>query len=94
MLSDARSIKKTMAVLSRAEDLNAQIETKAMKARNLSQKILSKLEKFRENKFRPRIQGFDSDSEPEEDDNDQSGETKSNVNGPTKDSQLDVKGLR
>jgi hypothetical protein len=83
-----------MAVLSRAEDLNAQIEAKAMKARNLSQKILSKLEKFRENKFRPRIQGFDSDSEPDDDDNDQSGETRSNVNAQTKDSQLDVKDFR
>lgn len=44
-----------MLVLSKAEELNAQIEEKAMKAKDLSKKILTKLQKFKENKFRPRI---------------------------------------
>lgn len=55
MLSDARSIKKTMSVLSRAEDLNGEIEDKAEKVSALSEKILMKLRKFKENQFRPRI---------------------------------------
>ena len=54
-MSDARSIKKTMSVLSKAEDLNRDIEEKAMKVSNLSEKILIKLRKFKDNKFRPRI---------------------------------------
>lgn len=63
MLSDARSIKKTMSILQKAEDLNREIEEKAMRVSNLSDKILYKLRKFKDNKFRPRIQGFDSDSD-------------------------------
>lgn len=44
-----------MSVLSRAEDLNGEIEEKAIKVSALSEKILNKLKKFKENKFRPRI---------------------------------------
>jgi hypothetical protein len=44
-----------MSVLSKAEDLNKEIEDKALRVANLSEKILNKLKKFKENKFRPRI---------------------------------------
>jgi len=63
-----------MTVLSKAEDLNAEIEEKAAKVCALSEKILSKLRKFKDNQFRPRIQGYDSDSETE--DNEETGERK------------------
>jgi len=38
-----------MAVLSRAEDLNGEIEDKAARVSALSEKILQKLRKFKEN---------------------------------------------
>jgi hypothetical protein len=38
-----------MAVLSKAEDLNEQIEDKAAKVSALSEKILQKLRKFKDN---------------------------------------------
>lgn len=76
VLSDARSIKKTMSELSRAEDLNREIEEKAEKAVVLSEKILDKLRKFKENKFRPCIQGYESE---DEDDNENADE--GNFNG-------------
>lgn len=55
-----------MTVLSKAEDLNGEIEDKAAKVCTLSEKILCKLRKFKDNQFRPRIQGYDSDSDQEE----------------------------
>jgi hypothetical protein len=55
-----------MSVLSKAEDLNKEIEDKALKVACLSEKILNKLKKFKDNKFRPRIQGFDSDSDEDD----------------------------
>ena len=70
VLSDARSIKKTLIELSRAEDLNREIEELAIKVCGNADKIGAKLRKFKENKFRPRILGFDSDSDQEDHDDD------------------------
>lgn len=44
-----------MSVLSKAEELNRKIEAKAEKVALLSEKVLSKLVRFKENNFRPRI---------------------------------------
>lgn len=77
-----------MTVLSKAEDLNAEIEEKAAKVCALSEKILSKLRKFKDNQFRPRIQGYDSDSETE--DNEETGERK---NSKVNQNKITIKGL-
>ena len=44
-----------MSVLSKAEDMNSEIEEKAMRVSGLGDKILYKLKKFKDNNFRPRI---------------------------------------
>ena len=61
MLNDAHSIKKTMENLNKAEDLNKDIEERAIEAAKFSGKILKRLNKFKSNSFRPRIHGIDSE---------------------------------
>jgi len=86
ILSDARSIKKTMSVLSQAEELNRDIEEKAKTVSGLSESILRKLQRFKANGFRPRINGLDSDSEDEETTTGYNGNMRSSavIQSPTK----------
>ena len=50
--------------------MNREIEERAIKVCANADKIVGKLRKFKENKFRPRILGFDSDSDQDDHDDD------------------------
>jgi len=59
VLNDAHSIKKTMFNLEKAEQLNQEIEENAIATAKHSGRVLKKLQRFKENNFRPRIHGID-----------------------------------
>jgi hypothetical protein len=70
-----------MQTLEIAETLNNQIQAFAVKTVKFSNKILNKLNKFKDNNFRPRIFGVDSEKDSSSSDGEDSSSSTSGNEG-------------